>query len=115
LTGPYFEKPSETAGTVAPAVVLAAWMREHGVTVDELAARMAALEETRLAAAQHVRAVLAREPITPGRADLIEAGTGISAGIWLLHERMYRNDLVQGRTDTTPADLSIPRQDAANG
>jgi plasmid maintenance system antidote protein VapI len=85
---------------IAPSELLAEWMADHGQTRAMLA-RGCGRGVADIKAALIIRDVLNREPLTAACAEMLEAGTGITAAYWLRFERSYRNGLAAGLTDVT--------------
>lgn len=83
---------------VAPAEMLAEWMREHGLTRGMLA-RRCGRGEADVKAALLIRDVLDRKPLLEAHAEMLAQGTDVSARFWLNLERDYRDGLAAGRTD----------------
>lgn len=90
--------------TLAPAAPLREWMSENHYTLGTLATRCGHGDADEVEGlALLIRDVLDREPLLAAHAEVLERGTGISTDFWLRYERIYREDLARGATDTTPA------------
>jgi hypothetical protein len=98
---PLYRVEERVDSVIAPAAVLASWMRDHGLGVRTMAAMCARLE-LRGAAEAAVVAVLAKDPLTPPIADMLARGTRIKADFWLILEHDYRAGLAAGLPDVTP-------------
>lgn len=101
-------KPFNPDWTLAPAAILAAWMRENDISLLAMAGKDATLKtyEERRAAAKKMMGVLGKEPLKQDLADLLERCTGVPADYWLRAESNYRNDLQVGRKDLTDEHLT---------
>ena len=93
--------------TLAPAAPFAEWMSENHYTLGMLATRCGHGDADEVEGlALLIRDVLDRKPLLAAHAEMLERGTGISARMWLNYERIYREDLARGATDTTPEDTN---------
>jgi len=89
--------------TLAPAVCLREWMREHGLTARVLA--VAAVGRDHADPAETlVTEVLERKPLTELHARILAMGTGIPASFWRGYEANYRAGLAAGLKDCTLED-----------
>lgn len=94
--------PFKPDWTVAPAVALQDWMREHQVTASVLAADCTGnLKMNRQAALCRIKYVLEKRPLTPEIARMLQVGTNIPASFWLTLEHNYRAGLKAGLKDMT--------------
>jgi len=84
---------------VAPALVLAEWLEEYGMSVTVVAATAVGRRHRDFAAAK-IQAVLDREPLTEECADILARGTRVPARFWLGLEHNYRAGLAAGLIDT---------------
>lgn len=78
--------------TVAPGETLREWREEQRLSA-ETAAILCWMEDER-----YERIEAGEEPITVRDAVTLAIGTGISANLWLMLERAYRDDLAAGRS-----------------
>ena len=86
--------------TIAPSEALREWMEERSISPDVLA--VAAWGRDRKAEALGlIEDVLARRPLGPEHAGVLQFGTGISATFWLNYEHNYRAGLAAGLTDAS--------------
>lgn len=79
-------------------------MRDSGgMTIGQLAI-VAGRGESDFKAGLLIRDVLARRPFGQAAAEVLEAGTGVQARLWLRMETRYREDLAMGRTESPEDD-----------
>lgn len=81
--------PFDPDWCIAPAATLREWTEENEGAVWTAAQ------------ARTVREVLNREPLTAGRAAVLQDATGIEAKFWLQLEHNYRARLAAGCKDVT--------------
>ena|SRR6266704_4201432 len=96
---------------IAPSETLAEWMHENGMSVRVFAAGAVApgpRPVTRERAAELVRDVLNRRPLTAEHAACLARGTGVSAEFWLNYEHNYRAGLAAGLIDTSGPLPAVP-------
>lgn len=80
--------------TVRPGTTIADWIDENGLTVRSTAMACGRMPPDRL---QGI--IDGKVKITETDAHALEIGTGVTRGFWLNHERMYRQDLADGKKD----------------
>lgn len=86
--------------TMAPAAILKAWMGEHDITLESLAAARP-ISVSAEAAQAMINEVLAKQPLSGLHAVVLDACTGVSEATWLNAERIYREGLAAGKKDVT--------------
>lgn len=85
---------------LAPDGLLREWMEENDVSLRSLAAACA--DDAGVGGAEAlIQEVLDREPLRLVHADLLAAGTGISARFWMTYESHYRAGLAAGLKDVS--------------
>lgn len=80
--------------TVRPGTTIADWMAENHLPLRATATACGKMPPERL------QGILdGTVEITETDAEALQIGTGVTAGFWLNHERMYRQDLADGKKD----------------
>jgi HTH-type transcriptional regulator/antitoxin HigA len=88
------DEPFGPDWVVKPGATLKDWIEENGLS-ERVTARLCAMEQ------RDIQALISgRKKITKPVAAKLEAGTQISAKLWLNLERAYRAGLKQGKKDT---------------
>lgn len=80
--------------TVRPGTTLADWLEEN-----RLSSRVAAVVAGRMPRERFQGILDGTVRITEDDAARLQHLTGVTAGFWLNHERMYREDLADGKKD----------------
>ena len=85
--------------TISPGETLRDWMEENGFVLGErLLVKPVATACGRIPVKRLQRILDGRQRITRKDAAQLEAGTGISAQLWLNLERAFRQGLAEGKT-----------------
>jgi plasmid maintenance system antidote protein VapI len=88
-------EPWDPDWVISPGETLRDWMEENHLSV-RVTAKLCVMEPGELQ-----RVLNAKRRITPTVAAKLAAGTNIPAQLWLNLERVYRDGLAAGKTDTS--------------